>query len=192
MYSTRIIFKLAFFCGITILFVGIYLKISNQISSSYYQYRRIGIDYKTEIIDGNGTIILGLILLAFSYFGYSKYKSQKEYNQTLRKEENEIILSNRIRKEKSIIKLLVLDLKKAEKILMEYSGGYSGEYLSAEEFLKDLTKNIAELESGNTNVINDLWIWFAPTCQWDDFVGNVELGEKIFKQLNYLKNKASR
>ena len=99
MYSTRLIFKLTCFCGIIILFVGIYLKISNQLSSSYYQYRRIGIDFKTETIDGNGTIILGLILLVFSYFGYRKYKSQKELNQILRKKENETILHKRIRKE---------------------------------------------------------------------------------------------
>lgn len=87
---------------------------------------------------------------------------------------------------------LITDLKRAEKILSEYSGGYSGEHLSAEEFHKDLVDRIKKLESGDLSVIEDLWIWFAPTCQWDDFVGNVELGENIFQKLDKLKNKASR
>lgn len=191
MYSTRLIFKLTFLCGIIFLLVGIYLKISKQASSSYYQYRRSGIDFKTETIDGNGTIFLGLILLILSFCGYLTYKSQKETNQIVRKKEDEIFLRKEVRKEKSNIKLLIIDLKKAEKILIDYSGGYSGVHLSAEEFHKDLINNIVELENGNTNVIENLWIWFAPTCQWDDFVGDVKLGEKIFQQLNNLKNKAS-
>ncbi len=87
---------------------------------------------------------------------------------------------------------LISDLKKAEKILSEYSGGYSGEHLSAEEFHKDLVDRINKLENGDKSVIEDLWIWFAPTCQWDDFVGNIDLGEKIFQRLNRMKNKASR
>jgi len=82
---------------------------------------------------------------------------------------------------------LIADLKKAEKILSQYSGGYSGEHLSAEEFHKDLVDRINKLENGDISVIEDLWIWFAPTCQWDDFVGNVDLGERIFQQLNKIK-----
>ena len=82
---------------------------------------------------------------------------------------------------------LIADLKEAEKILSEYSGGYSGEHLSAEEFHKDILDRIKKLESGDESVIEDLWIWFAPTCQWDDFVGNIELGERIFKKLDKLK-----
>lgn len=87
---------------------------------------------------------------------------------------------------------LITDLKKAEKILSEYSGGYSGEYLSAEEFHTDLVDRIKKLESGDESVVEDLWIWFAPTCQWDDFVGNIDIGERIFQRLNKIKNKASR
>lgn len=90
------------------------------------------------------------------------------------------------------MKTLILDLKKAERILTEYSGGYSGEHLSAEEFHKDLVDRITKLENGDERVIEELWVWFAPTCQWDDFVGNIDLGERIFKRLNRIKNKASR
>ena len=87
---------------------------------------------------------------------------------------------------------LLIDLKKAEKILSKYSGGYSGEHISAEEFHMDLIDRIKKLENGDKSAIDDLWVWFAPTCQWDDFVGNIELGERIFQRLNILKNKASR
>jgi hypothetical protein len=55
-----------------------------------------------------------------------------------------------------------------------------------------LVDRISKLESGEESVIEDLWIWFAPTCQWDDFVGNIDLGERIFQRLNRIKNKASR
>ena len=87
---------------------------------------------------------------------------------------------------------LIADLKKAEKILSECSGGNSGKYFSAEEFHKDLVDRIEKLENGDYTVVDDLWIWFAPTCQWDDFVGDVELAEIIFQKLNNIKNKACR
>jgi len=82
---------------------------------------------------------------------------------------------------------LIADLKKAEKILSEYSGGYSGKFLSAEEFHRDLLDSIIKLENGDNKVIESLWVWFAPTCQWDDFVGDVDLGEKIFQKLDKIK-----
>ena len=87
---------------------------------------------------------------------------------------------------------LISDLKKAERILSEYTGGYSGKHLSAEDFHKDLKERIERLEQGDESVIEDLWIWFAPTCRWDDFVGQIELGERIFQKLNRIKKEASR
>lgn len=84
---------------------------------------------------------------------------------------------------------LINELKIAEKILSDYSGGYSGKYSSAEEFHSDLVNRIEKLENGDITVIDELWIWFAPTCQWDDFVGNLELGESIFQKLNDIKIK---
>lgn len=85
------------------------------------------------------------------------------------------------------IRLLIFDLKKAEKILAEYSGGYSGEHFSAEDFRTDFVDRIEKFQKGDESVIDELWLWFAPTCQWDDFVGDVELGNRIFKRLNKLK-----
>lgn len=86
---------------------------------------------------------------------------------------------------------LIKDLKKSAEILSEYSGCYSGEHLSAEEFHQDLVDRIMKLEKGDDSVLEDLWIWFAPTCQWDDFVGDVDLGERIYQKIIKLK-KASR
>ena len=88
-------------------------------------------------------------------------------------------------------KWLVRDLKKAQRILSKYSGGYSGEHASAEDFLRDLIDRTTKIESGDLSVIDELWGWFAPTCQWDDFVGDIELGERIFQKLNRIKKKAS-
>lgn len=87
-------------------------------------------------------------------------------------------------------KSLIKDLKKAAETLSEYSGGYSGEHLSAEEFYRDLVDRINKFENGDDSVIEDLWIWFAPTCQWDDFVGNVELGERIYQKIIKYKKSA--
>jgi hypothetical protein len=84
---------------------------------------------------------------------------------------------------KSLIELL----HKAEIELSKWSGGYSAEYLSAEEFHSDLKDRITRLEKGDNSVIEELWVWFAPTCQWDDFVGDVNLGNLIFEKLNEIK-----
>jgi hypothetical protein len=87
------------------------------------------------------------------------------------------------------IKLLIHDLELAEKLLSEFSGGYSGEFISAEEFHFALCNRIERLKLKDYKVINDLWIWFAPTCQWDNFVGKVglKLGNKKFDQIDRLK-----
>lgn len=88
---------------------------------------------------------------------------------------------------KSNKKSLIGDLKKAAEILSGYSGGYSGEHLSADKFHRDLIDRISKLENGDDSVLEDLWIWFAPTCQWDDFVGDIELGERIYQRIIKLK-----
>ena len=30
---------------------------------------------------------------------------------------------------------------------------------------------IDDIEFGNQTELNRFWLWFAPTCAWDDFVG---------------------
>ncbi|MFK7032195.1 hypothetical protein [Flavobacterium oreochromis] len=83
---------------------------------------------------------------------------------------------------------LLKDLHQAATILSEYTGGYSGKYTSAETFHKDLVNKIQKLENGDKSVLPQLWHWFAPTCQWDDFVGTVALGEQLFQKLERLSS----
>lgn len=80
---------------------------------------------------------------------------------------------------------LIEDLKKACEIASHYSGGYSGEFLDAQEFYKALNSAVADFEKGDDNKAKDLWVWFAPTTAWDDFIGmdGVDLGNSIFSQL---------
>ena len=91
------------------------------------------------------------------------------------------------RKRQSIIS----KLEKAEKLLSQHSGGYSGEYLSAEEFHADFVKTLRELKDGNNERIQDFYLWFSPTCQWDDFVGKdgEKLANSIYKDLIAINEK---
>lgn len=85
---------------------------------------------------------------------------------------------------------LLEDLHAAEKILSKYEGGYSGKFLSAQEFHASLVEAIDDIEFGNQTDLSRIWIWFAPTCAWDDFVGEegIELGNRIFERVNKWKN----
>ena len=61
-------------------------------------------------------------------------------------------------------KRLVSLLEKAEKMVSKYKGGYSGEYLSAQEFHKDLKSSIIDYRNGDDTKLDQFYIWFAPTC----------------------------
>jgi len=80
---------------------------------------------------------------------------------------------------------LISLLKSAENISQQYSGGYSGEFLSVEEFSTSLSLSISKLEKGETDKLKTVYSWFSPTSCWDDFVGmeGVELAEKICAKL---------
>lgn len=83
-------------------------------------------------------------------------------------------------------------LEKSERIVSKYKGGYSGEYLSAEEFHRDLKSAIVDYKNGDDAKLDQFYIWFAPTCHWDDFVGNEgeSLANEIFEIVGKLrKNK---
>lgn len=87
---------------------------------------------------------------------------------------------------------LIEDLKKACEIASHYSGGYSGEFLDAQEFYQALNRTVVAFEEGEDDKAKDLWIWFAPTTAWDDFIGmeGADLGNSIFGQLQaYIDNR---
>ncbi|TXE15456.1 hypothetical protein ES731_15355 [Psychroflexus gondwanensis] len=85
---------------------------------------------------------------------------------------------------------LVEDLHKAEKLLAEFKGGYSNQFDSAQDFHSHLVDFINDIEYGNRIDISELWIWFAPTCAWDDLVGlvGIEIGNRIFERVDNWKN----
>jgi hypothetical protein len=62
-------------------------------------------------------------------------------------------------------------LDKAELLASEFQGGYSGQFLSAEEFHQALFDSINKFKLGDKTQLDKLHIWFLPTSCWDDFVG---------------------
>ena len=84
---------------------------------------------------------------------------------------------------------LLEDLHEAEKLLSNFKGGYSGEFLSAMSFHEALLDAIDEIEGGNQADLTRFYIWFAPTSQWNDFTGTegIELGNRIFERVNKWK-----
>jgi hypothetical protein len=69
-----------------------------------------------------------------------------------------------------LAKLIEL-LGQAEKLASEFRGGYSGKFLSAEEFHRALSDSISKLKKGDKTQLDTLHIWFLLTSCWDDFIG---------------------
>jgi hypothetical protein len=88
-------------------------------------------------------------------------------------------------------KKLIELLDKAEHLAGQFSGGYSGEFLSAEEFHLALLDSITKLKSGDNSQLHKLNIWFFPTSCWDDFIGRdgQDLANQISDLLVKMTNK---
>lgn len=87
------------------------------------------------------------------------------------------------------IEQLYLLLEKAEKLTGQFTGGYSSHFISSKEFHLALVDSIAKLKAGDKEQLNDLWLWFAPTCDWDDFThqDGQDLANDIFPLLTDLR-----
>lgn len=87
-------------------------------------------------------------------------------------------------KETDNIKLIEL-LDKAEHLAGQFSGGYSGQFFSAEEFHLALVYSITKLKNGDKSQLYQLNIWFLTTSCWDDFIGRdgQELANEISETL---------
>ena len=85
-------------------------------------------------------------------------------------------------------------LDKAENLAGQFSGGYSGQFLSAEEFHLALVDSITKLKNGDDSQLDNLNIWFLPTSCWDDFVGSdgQELANEISDLLIKMTNDKTR
>jgi hypothetical protein len=94
MQINKILYKLSLLVGIFILTSGIVLKLTEN-SSSGYLFRKNG-DIKFQTIDGNGAVILGIIILAFTLWMYKSYKKEEiEIEKRKSIERNEIALKKR-------------------------------------------------------------------------------------------------
>lgn len=88
----------------------------------------------------------------------------------------------------SQLKQLFNWLDKATDLLADFSGGYSNDFSSAEEFHNALVASKARLQEGDLNEIKSLHFWFLPGCEWDDFTDRdgQSLGNRISQLLSIL------
>lgn len=84
---------------------------------------------------------------------------------------------------------LISLLDEAEKLAKEYTGGYSNSFSSAQEFHTALAESITKLKSSDYEELNNLDLWFAPTCDWDDFIheDGADLANKIYPLVKELR-----
>lgn len=82
---------------------------------------------------------------------------------------------------KKRIRLLVVALDKAIELLRSYNGGcgLSTSFDSTEEFAAALEKHRDRLIERDLSCLDELAVWFAPTSDWDDCVGEIELANEI-------------
>ena len=70
----------------------------------------------------------------------------------------------------SKLEQLITLLDEAEQLAGQFTGGYSDHFFSAEEFHSALKESVNKLKAGDIEQLNNLWLWFAPTYDWDDFI----------------------
>jgi hypothetical protein len=89
---------------------------------------------------------------------------------------------------------LLDDLNDAIKIVSKYSGGYSGDMISAEEFTQRLREEVDNIKQQDFPDLNLIWLWFAPTCHWDDFTSSEDsdIANRIFEKVSIWKNETER
>jgi hypothetical protein len=81
-------------------------------------------------------------------------------------------------------------LDSAEKLASEFSGGYSEQFLSAEEFHLALKDSISRLKQGDRTQLDELNLWFLPTSCWDDFIGRD--GQELANEISDILIKLTR
>ena len=85
---------------------------------------------------------------------------------------------------------LHLLLGEAQELLSHFEGGYSDHFFSAADFHLALVNSIDQIKAGHNDQIGNLYLWFAPSYDWDDFTGTAgeSLGNEIYNLLFELKN----
>ncbi|MBD81444.1 MAG: hypothetical protein CL840_21175 [Crocinitomicaceae bacterium] len=66
--------------------------------------------------------------------------------------------------------------------------------LSAEEFTDKLKNEIDNIKKQDFPDLNLIWIWFAPTCHWDDFTkeDDSDIVNRIFEKVSLWKKDQER
>jgi len=84
---------------------------------------------------------------------------------------------------------LYVILEKAEELVAQFEGGYSDHFFSAQEFHTALSESIAKLKADDIDQLDDLWLWFAPSYDWDDFTRQhgQDLAKEIFSLITELR-----
>jgi len=78
---------------------------------------------------------------------------------------------------------LIEKLEEAVEITGNCNDNYSDHFSNIDDFYQAMKNALDKIKSGDNSVLNSLTAWFVPSYDWDDFVGDVELGNKIFKLL---------
>jgi len=81
----------------------------------------------------------------------------------------------------SDFKHLISLLDKAVELSAEFTGGYSPNFLSAEEFHATLARAVQRIKENNLMELEKINTWFLPASAWDDFVDidGLDLGNEI-------------
>jgi hypothetical protein len=96
----KIVFKLSLILGIFLLIAGLFMKLYNVESQGWFFTKRG--DLIHGVLDANGTLVLGFIILVFSIWNKRSFSQEKQKHERLKNiEKNEELL----RKKYDIFKL---------------------------------------------------------------------------------------
>jgi cbb3-type cytochrome oxidase subunit 3 len=110
MRSDKILFWVSFIGSLIILLVGIKLKISETVSTSFIFSKNGGVGQGQ--INGTSTIVLGILILLFSFWNYKTYKKSQIDRQRRLDEEKASIVKNH---SKNDLKLFLYNRKEFNK-----------------------------------------------------------------------------
>ena len=84
---------------------------------------------------------------------------------------------------------LINTLWRAEEIASEFEGGYSERFIDAKDFHKALKASIIRFEKGDDTVLDEIFLWFLPTSDFDDFVGfaGMDVANEVCELINQYK-----
>lgn len=80
----------------------------------------------------------------------------------------------------------------AAEMLAAGEASYLGEHDTCAGLGRFIAFKTEALLSGCKSAARDLWLVFAPTCDWDDVGGSMDLANEIFEQLGRLCDGQSR